>query len=67
MVNTPRKRILRRAGIGLVSLLIGAATTAVASPSFAEFVGDNELGTIVLVTVPPAVLALDKWWRERRS
>lgn len=62
-----RKRIIRRALVGLVSILIGGAVAAVGSTEFREFVGDSDLGLLLYLAVPSAVLAVDKWWRARKA
>jgi hypothetical protein len=62
-----RKRLLRRALAGLGSVLVGAAVAAAFSPSFREFCGDSDLGLLLYAAVPPVVLAIDKWWRDRNA
>lgn len=62
-----RIRLLKRAGRGLVAVVLGAAATAVVSPAFRDFVGDGPAGVVVAAIVPPLVLALEKWWRDHRT
>lgn len=55
-----RKSILKRAAKSLAAMLIAAVGGAILSPAFADFVGDHTLTAIIIGSVPPVLLTLNK-------
>jgi len=55
-----RLAILKRAGKGLAALLLAALAGAIASPAFADFVGDHTLTAVIIGAGVPAILAAEK-------
>lgn len=66
-LSTARGRVIRRALVSLASLVVGAGVVAAQSDDFRDFVGSSPVGSVLLVVVPPLLLALDKYLRERKS